>query len=169
MFAKGKSAQAGNGASGLSFIGPEAVVSGGFATTAHLHVDGRIDGGVRCGTLIQGEKGAIAGDITAEEARIAGLVEGTVHARMVIIGATARITGDVAYETISIAPGGQIEGRLARRGALTVGEEVPALLITTDEEVEREPRAVAQPARKKRAGSRELFPEEDEPQRIAFG
>lgn len=132
MFAKSKSAPA-TGAQGLSFIGPEAVISGGFASSAHLHLDGRVDGGVRCATLIQGEKGTIAGDITAEEARLAGLVEGTVHARNVIVEASARITGDVAYETISIIAGAQIEGRLTRRGAIAAGEDVPALLIAASE------------------------------------
>ena len=87
---------------GLSFIGPEAVISGDFATGSHLHVDGRIDGHVRCSQLIQGEGGTIAGDIVAEEARIAGLVQGTVSARTVIVEASGRITGDVTNETITI-------------------------------------------------------------------
>ena len=49
-------------------------------TSAQLHVDGRIDGHVRCAQLCQGTTGIIAGDIVADEARIAGLVEGTVNA-----------------------------------------------------------------------------------------
>lgn len=119
----GKSSRA-----GLSFIGPEVVIGGDLATTAQLHVDGRIDGQVRCGTLCQGESGIIAGDIIAEEARIAGLVEGTVCASRLIVEATGRITGDVTYETISIAAGAQIEGRLARRAALN--GDAPVLIAT---------------------------------------
>jgi len=107
-----------SGPPGLSFIGPEVLVSGDLATDAQLHVDGRIDGNVRCQQLVQGEAGIIAGNILADEARIAGTVEGQVNVRTLYVEATARIMGDIAYETISIAGGAQLEGRLARRAAL---------------------------------------------------
>jgi cytoskeletal protein CcmA (bactofilin family) len=110
------------GTPGLSFIGAEVVVSGNIATDAQLHVDGRIDGDVKCAQLIQGVQGIIAGNIDAEEARLAGTIHGTVVARTLIVEASARILGDVAYETVSIDAGAQIEGRLARRAALGLDE-----------------------------------------------
>ena len=116
------------GASGLSFIGPEVVVSGDIATDAQLHVDGRIDGNVRCQQLVQGEAGIVSGNIQADEARIAGTVEGQVNVRTLFVEASARIMGDIAYETISIDAGAQLEGRLARRAALGADE---APLIAT--------------------------------------
>ena len=117
-----------SGPPGLSFIGPEVLVSGDLATDAQLHVDGRIDGNVRCSQLVQGEAGIIAGNIQAEEARIAGTVEGQVNVRTLFVEATARILGDVTYETLSMDAGAQLEGRLARRAALGVDE---APLIAT--------------------------------------
>ena len=119
------------GTPGLTFIGPEAVVSGDLATDAQLHVDGRIDGDVRCGQLIQGTAGMIAGNISADEARLAGAVQGTVAARTLIVAASARIMGDVAYDTISIEAGAQIEGRLARRAALGLDDAAEPALIAT--------------------------------------
>ena len=127
-----KSAKA--GPNGLSFFGPEVVVNGDVATTANLHVDGRIDGHVRCAQLCQGASGTIAGDIVADEARIGGTVEGTVSARTLVVEASARIAGDVTYETLSIAAGAQIDGRLARRAALAGGAESPTMLIATSAE-----------------------------------
>ena len=117
-----------SGPPGLSSIGPEVLVSGDLATDAQLHVDGRIDGNVRCSQLVQGEAGIIAGNIQAEEARIAGTVEGQVNVRTLFVEASAKILGDVAYETLSIDAGAQIEGRLARRAALGADE---APLIAT--------------------------------------
>lgn len=117
-----------SGPPGLSFIGPEVLVSGDLATDAQLHVDGRIDGNVRCSQLVQGEAGIIAGNINAEEARIAGTVEGQVNVRTLFVEASAKILGDVVYETLSIDAGAQLEGRLARRAALGVDE---APLIAT--------------------------------------
>ena len=119
------------GPPGLSFIGPEVLISGDLATDAQLHVDGRIDGNVRCAQLVQGQAGTIAGDIYADEARIAGTVEGIVSVRTLFVEASARIRGDVAYDTISIDAGAQIEGRLARRAALGVEGESGAPLIAT--------------------------------------
>jgi cytoskeletal protein CcmA (bactofilin family) len=134
----------GGGGGGLSFIGPEMTIGGDATTTGPLHVDGRIDGNVRCQTLIEGPSGTIAGDIVAEEARIAGLVEGKVDARTVIIEASGRVTGDVAYETISIAAGAQIDGRLARREALAKGID-GAMLIATPKDAEAKPTPDADP------------------------
>jgi cytoskeletal protein CcmA (bactofilin family) len=115
------------GAPGLSFIGSEVVISGDITTTAQLHIDGRVDGSVRCAQLCQGARGMVAGDIIADEARVAGHVQGTVNARNVVIEATANVAGDVTYETISIAAGARIDGRLARREALANGEVLIAL------------------------------------------
>lgn len=126
-----------SGASALSFLGPEVVISGDVATTAQIHVDGRIDGNVRCAQLIQGPTGIVAGDILADEARVAGLVQGTVNAATVIVEASARITGDVTYETISIAAGARIDGRLARREALA--QSAAPVLIATPTVPEPEP------------------------------
>ncbi len=146
------------GPPGLSFIGPEVVIGGDLATSAQLHVDGRIDGHVRCGQLCQGGTGTIAGDIVADEARIAGLVEGTVNARTLIIEASARVRGDVTYETISIAAGARIDGRLARREALAGGED--SLIVATP--------AVPDPTENKKADAAGLFPI-GEQKRIAAG
>jgi cytoskeletal protein CcmA (bactofilin family) len=118
------------GAPGLSFIGPEALVSGNFATDAQLHVDGRIEGDVRCASLSQGAGSVIAGNIDAAEARLAGTVEGMVVAGVLVVAATARILGDVAYETISIEAGADIEGRLARRASLGLGASEAPLIAT---------------------------------------
>ena len=94
------------GPPGLSFIGSEVVISGDIATTAQLHVDGRVDGSVRCAQLCQGASGVVAGDIVADEARIAGQVEGTVSGKTVVLESSARVSGDISYETITIAARG---------------------------------------------------------------
>ena len=112
----GKDRRAGS-AGGLSFIGPDVVVSGNVAAKGQIHIDGRVDGNVQCETLVQGGGGTIAGHIVADAAHLAGLVDGTVKARLVTLEATARVTGDVSYETLSIAAGAAIEGRLTRKDA----------------------------------------------------
>src|SRR3954454_22526764 len=118
-----------SGSQPMSIIGSEVIISGDLATDAQLHVDGRIDGNVRCAQLIQGAQGIISGNIVAEEARLAGTVERTGSAATLTVEATARILGDIAYDTIAIEAGARIEGRLGRRAATGPGDEAQPQLI----------------------------------------
>ncbi len=109
------------GASGrgakFSFIGPEVSVTGDIVTSGQLHIDGTVTGDVRCGSLSQGETGAVHGNIFAGEARLAGLVDGAVEAGTLALEPSARVTGDVLYEALSIATGAEVDGRFRRRKA----------------------------------------------------
>jgi len=135
------------GPGGLSFIGPDVVVSGDVASAGQVHIDGRVDGNVRCDTLIQGEGGTIAGHIIADTAHLSGLVDGTVKARLVTLEPSARVTGDVAYETLSIVAGAAIEGRLTRQDAAA-----PAAPTIVEVVTEAEPRKPARSANAEEPG-----------------
>src|SRR3546814_17757966 len=111
MFSKEKKARAraagkpsGKNGGGLSFIGSEVVVNGDIVTEARLHVDGRIEGNVRCGMLSQGESGTIAGNIVTAEALLAGLVDVQVTYQRRSPGPPARHTGAVPYDIPTTAP-----------------------------------------------------------------
>ncbi|HEX5182739.1 MAG TPA: polymer-forming cytoskeletal protein [Allosphingosinicella sp.] len=101
----------------FSFVGPEMTITGNIATEGDLHVDGKIQGDVCCGTLTLGESGEVRGNIVAGEARLGGLVDGAVEAATVTLDPSARITGDILYETLSISGGADVEGRFKRRRA----------------------------------------------------
>lgn len=122
MFSRSKDdpAGAGKGAT-YSFIGPEVVVTGDIATPGQLHVDGKVVGDVRCGTLSQGDGGAIHGNILADEARLAGLIDGAVSAGSLLLEPSARVTGDVLYETLTVSTGAQVDGRFKRRAGAVDG------------------------------------------------
>lgn len=96
----------------FSVLGPDVIVTGNVTATADLHIDGRVDGDVNCGSLVQGTESRIAGNVRAESARLAGAIEGTVSVRQLTVERAARITGDVEYENIAIENGASIDGRL---------------------------------------------------------
>lgn len=96
----------------FSVIGPDMVITGNVAASADLHVDGRVEGDVNCGSLAQGADSQIFGSVTAETARLAGAIEGTVRVKTLTVERSAKITGDVEYENITIENGGHIDGRL---------------------------------------------------------
>ncbi len=107
------SPQAAAGKRGMfSVLGPDVVVTGNVMATADLHIDGRVEGDVNCGSLVQGTESQIIGNLHAETARIAGTIEGTVSVRQLTVERAARITGDVEYENIAIENGASIDGRL---------------------------------------------------------
>lgn len=96
----------------FSVLGPDMIITGNVSATSDLHIDGRVEGDVNCGTLAQGADSQVFGNVTAEVARLAGSIEGTVRVRQLTIERSAKITGDVEYENITIENGGHIDGRL---------------------------------------------------------
>jgi cytoskeletal protein CcmA (bactofilin family) len=109
----------------FSVIGSDVTVSGDIDATVDLHVDGRVEGDIRCATLVQGPNSMIQGGISAEQARISGSVEGAITAKELIIEASAKVVGDVTYEKLSIAPGGHVEGSFRHKSSGTLKKEEP--------------------------------------------
>lgn len=99
----------------FSIFGSDVVVTGNISATVDLHVDGKVEGDLKCANLVQGEASQIKGAVVAESAKMAGLVDGSIDAKTLIIHASARITGDVAYENITIENGAKVEGKLTHR------------------------------------------------------
>lgn len=107
------------GAKGATFsvIGGDVLITGDIKATVDLHIDGRVQGDVACATLVQGEGSHIVGSIQADHARLAGTVEGALTVKTLVIEARARITGDVSYESLSMAIGAEVDGRLTHINA----------------------------------------------------
>lgn len=99
----------------FSVIGSDVVITGNVAAKVDLHIDGKVDGDVKCQSLVQGEASEIRGAVVAEKARLAGVVEGSIDARELTIEASARIKGDVVYESITIEQGGHVDGQFKHR------------------------------------------------------
>ncbi|WP_181560733.1 MULTISPECIES: bactofilin family protein [Sphingobium] len=103
----------------FSILGSDVRITGNLEASVDLHIDGTIEGDIACAALVQGAESRIAGHVKAKSARIGGLIEGSITAEELVVEATARITGDVSYERITIATGGQIDGRMTHSGQPT--------------------------------------------------
>jgi cytoskeletal protein CcmA (bactofilin family) len=121
-------------ASGSTFsvIGADVVINGNITASADLHVDGTIEGDIKCAALVQGEKSSISGAVIAENARLAGKVTGSITARELVILKTAHIDGDVHYDALTIEQGAQVDGRFAPN-ARQVVKAVPSATIEAAE------------------------------------
>jgi len=93
-----------------SIISSELVVRGTLISAGDVQIDGKVDGDIRAGSLVIGDKAVIVGDLYAEEAIIRGRVEGSIRARRVQLCATCRVEGNILHEALSVESGAFFEG-----------------------------------------------------------
>jgi len=117
----------------FSVIGSDVVIKGDVSATVDLHVDGRIEGDIKCASLVQGEGSHIEGGITAETARIGGSVTGSIAARELVVLRTAKISGDVHYDALTIEQGAEVEGRFAHRAPQQRQAAAPVAAMPADD------------------------------------
>ncbi|MEO1220032.1 MAG: polymer-forming cytoskeletal protein [Pseudomonadota bacterium] len=122
----------------FSVIGSDVTIKGDVAASADLHVDGTIEGDIKCASIVQGESSKISGGITAETARMSGTVTGSITAKELVILKTARIDGDVHYDALTIEQGAQVDGRFAPNASKPIAQ--PALEAKPVKRVEASPK-----------------------------
>ena len=93
-----------------SIISGDLVVKGTLVSAGDLQVDGRVEGDIRAGALVVGEKASIEGDILAEEATVRGHVQGSIRARKIQLCSTGRVQGNILHEALSMEAGAYFEG-----------------------------------------------------------
>jgi cytoskeletal protein CcmA (bactofilin family) len=128
----------------FSIIASDVEIIGNVSARVDLHIDGKVQGDVTCGNLVQGEGSFIAGKVTAESAKLSGHVEGSIEANDLVIESSARVKGDVVYSNLTIAPGGQIEGKFSHKSTakpsisgspVNIGADGDPFILTTDVKV----------------------------------
>lgn len=109
----------------FSVIGSDVTIKGDISASADLHVDGTIEGDIKCSSMVQGESSAINGAIVAESARISGVVTGSITAKELVVLKTARVDGDVHYDALTIEQGAQVDGRFAPNASTPAAKPSP--------------------------------------------
>lgn len=102
-----------NGNSTFSVIGSDVTITGDISASVDLHIDGKVEGDIKCASLVQGDASTIHGGVMAETARMSGTVKGSITAKELVILKSARIEGDVHYDALTIEQGAQVDGRFA--------------------------------------------------------
>jgi cytoskeletal protein CcmA (bactofilin family) len=112
----------------VSVIQKEVVIAGNISSESALEIAGKVEGDVKCVSLILQEGASITGNIAAEKAEIHGEVKGEIKARSVICGKTAKITGDITHQSIHIENGAFVDGNCRK----FISEETPKLHLVED-------------------------------------
>ena len=114
-----------------SLIAHGTIIRGDVRFTGTLHLDGRIEGAVlgegSDAVFTLSEHGQVQGEVRVPHAMINGQVNGDIYASERLELATqARVVGDVRYNSLEMAAGAQVNGRIAHQGEDHVQRELPA-------------------------------------------
>jgi cytoskeletal protein CcmA (bactofilin family) len=114
-----------------SLISHGTIIRGDVRFTGTLHLDGRIEGtvlGEGSGAVFTlSEHGQVQGEVRVPHAMINGQVNGDIYAsERLELAAQARVIGDVRYNSLEMAAGAQVNGRIAHQGDEHVQRELPA-------------------------------------------
>jgi cytoskeletal protein CcmA (bactofilin family) len=122
-----------------SIISADLRMVGDLTSKGEIHIDGDIEGDIRCQVLVIGQTGSVTGQIISDAVRIHGTLTGQIRARSVFLAATARVVGDISHESLAIEPGAFLEGHCGRMDksepAAVVAEAspvVPTLTFASD-------------------------------------
>lgn len=138
---KAKSAR--NASAAPSIIAADVRLQGNLESGGEVHLDGTLDGDIRCAALTVGDSGHITGAVVADWIVIRGAIDGEVRANSIKIDKSAHVKGDIWHQTISIESGAFIEGRLVHTDTPHEKAEVAAckpvaLKLNSVEKTEKE-------------------------------
>ncbi len=93
-----------------SIISQDVVMRGNINSAGEIQFDGALEGDVKAGSLIIGDKASVKGEIVCETVVVRGSVEGAIRAKSVSLASTARIQGDILHSSLSVETGAHFEG-----------------------------------------------------------
>jgi cytoskeletal protein CcmA (bactofilin family) len=129
-----------------SVIGAGISITGNIEATADLDIAGRVVGDIRCSTLNLMAESSVTGRVYAERARLGGRLDGGIETKDLSVEAGALVIGDVTYETLRVANGAILEGRLKCSAA---GADARLKLVETEVSPKQERPGGASPGNRK--------------------
>lgn len=98
-------------------VGPSVQVEGDFSSEGNIIVKGTVSGSVKTSRLLSVENGArILANVKAGNAVIAGQVKGNISVTdRVELTETAEVWGDIHCQTLIVAPGAVLQGKVNMR------------------------------------------------------
>jgi cytoskeletal protein CcmA (bactofilin family) len=120
-----------------SLISVGTIIRGDVRFTGMLHLDGRIEGAVigegNSAVFTLSEQGQVQGEVRVPHAMINGQVNGDIYvSERLELATQARVIGDVRYNSLEMAAGAQVNGRMAHQGEDHVQRELPAPEVRSD-------------------------------------
>jgi cytoskeletal protein CcmA (bactofilin family) len=93
-----------------SIISADVILLGNVNSPGEIQFDGTLEGDLKAGSLIIGEKAIVKGEVICETVTVRGRVEGGIRAKSVSLASTAYIQGDILHSSLSVETGAHFEG-----------------------------------------------------------
>lgn len=93
-----------------SIISNDVVMVGNINAGGEVQFDGSLEGDIKAGSLIIGEKAVVKGEVVCETVTVRGRVEGGIRAKAVSLASTAYIQGDILHSSLQVESGAHFEG-----------------------------------------------------------
>ena len=97
-----------------SIIGDDLTIRGNVTSKGEVQVDGEIEGDIRCGSLLVGDKARVTGGVVAEDVVVRGNIVGSITGLRVTLQGQCHVEGDIFCQTLAIEQGAYFEGKSRR-------------------------------------------------------
>jgi len=101
------------------------MITGNVMSKGEIHLDGQVQGDIRCISLILGESARLKGNVIAEDVVIGGHLLGSVQARQVTLLSKSHVEGDLFHQSLAIEQGAYFEGKSGPLDNPLSGETAP--------------------------------------------
>lgn len=98
-----------------SQVGKALKVTGVLDTEGELYVHGTVTGRINALRVVLGTHGSVEGDVVARDVHIEGRLNGRIFALNVTVESSASVTGRIFHNTVTVARGAHIDGRMPWR------------------------------------------------------
>ena len=88
-----------------SIIGEDLTIRGNVTSKGEIQVDGEIEGDIRCGSLLLGDKSKVTGGVAAEDVVVRGHIVGSVRGLRITLQAQSHVEGDIFHQSLAIEQG----------------------------------------------------------------
>jgi cytoskeletal protein CcmA (bactofilin family) len=97
-----------------STIGSGLLITGNVTANGKIHLEGQVQGEIRCASLVLGETSHLQGSAIAEEVVVGGCLIGSVRAVRLRLQAGAHVEGDLLSQSLAIEQGAYFDGQSQR-------------------------------------------------------
>ena len=148
-------------------------IIGTVVTDSDFRIDGIVEGDVQCkGKIVIGEKGAVQGDLSCQNADVLGCIEGAIKVDGTLsLRATGSINGNVQTKVLIVEPKAQFNGSCSmkqvapepKKGASEHTDKEPKKEEPKKQEPKKEEPKVAPKKNEPRAEPKKEQPKKEEP------
>ena len=97
-----------------SIIGEDLTIRGNITSKGEIQVDGQIEGDIRCGSLLLGDKSKVTGGVAAEDVVVRGHLVGSITGLRITLQGQSHVEGDIFHQSLAIEQGAYFEGKSRR-------------------------------------------------------